>query len=235
MKFLQNKYSRIYYQLIDRAKSRTLTTYTEKHHIIPKSLGGSNETGNIVKLTAREHFICHMLLIKMTEGKDRTKMCFALKCVSEMCGHTTNSRTFERLRMMHSHNVRTYLSGYKHTEKTKENMRKSALTKSKPTNETRRKMSESHKGKLGTMTGKHHSENTKKLLSVHNQGENNPMFGRTHSDESKDKIRKTNLGRKHSQEMKDKCREILINKTMTCNKCNKTMSVPLFHRYHKNC
>ena len=40
--YLQNKYTKCYYNIIDRAKSRDLSkeTYTEKHHIIPKSLGG---------------------------------------------------------------------------------------------------------------------------------------------------------------------------------------------------
>jgi predicted DNA-binding protein YlxM (UPF0122 family) len=41
--------------------------YGEKHHIVPKSLGGSDSSDNIVKLTAREHFICHALLAEMYE------------------------------------------------------------------------------------------------------------------------------------------------------------------------
>ena len=62
--------------IIDRAKSRTLLAneYYEKHHIIPKSLGGTNEKENLVSLTAREHFICHLLLLKITEGKNYYKM-----------------------------------------------------------------------------------------------------------------------------------------------------------------
>jgi hypothetical protein len=63
--------------IIERAKSRVFLGYTEKHHIIPKSLGGSNEENNLVNLTAKEHYICHLLLIKMTEGKARTKMRYA--------------------------------------------------------------------------------------------------------------------------------------------------------------
>ena len=61
MKFTQNKYYKIYCNLTERAKSRELPkeTYIEKHHIIPRSLGGNNSKNNIVSLTAREHFICH--------------------------------------------------------------------------------------------------------------------------------------------------------------------------------
>ena len=36
--------------------------YYEKHHIIPKCVGGTNNDENLVLLTAREHYICHKLL-----------------------------------------------------------------------------------------------------------------------------------------------------------------------------
>lgn len=76
--YLQNKYTRWYNNIIDRAKLRNLTTYTEKHHIIPVSLGGTNNNDNLVVLTAREHYICHMLLTKMTVGKAKKSMTYAL-------------------------------------------------------------------------------------------------------------------------------------------------------------
>lgn len=78
--FITNKYYHYYYSIIDRAKSRVLPKdcYVEKHHINPKSLGGNNSKENIVQLTAREHFICHMLLVKMTSSNARYKMAFAL-------------------------------------------------------------------------------------------------------------------------------------------------------------
>ena len=37
----------------------------EKHHIIPSSLGGSNDIDNLVLLTPKEHFIAHFLLLKI--------------------------------------------------------------------------------------------------------------------------------------------------------------------------
>lgn len=57
--------------------------YYEKHHILPKSLWPEYSSlhknkWNQVTLTAREHFICHMLLVRMTSGKDRNKMSYAL-------------------------------------------------------------------------------------------------------------------------------------------------------------
>lgn len=58
-------YQRIYDQIIDRGKVRKLEGYKEKHHIVPKCLGGNNSRSNLVELTAREHFLCHWLLTRI--------------------------------------------------------------------------------------------------------------------------------------------------------------------------
>ena len=77
--YLQNKYTLWYYSIIQHAIERSkIETYTERHHIIPKSLGGTNNSDNLVRLTAREHFVCHYLLTKMTQGYERVKMLHAL-------------------------------------------------------------------------------------------------------------------------------------------------------------
>lgn len=63
MIFIDNKYTHWYYSIVNAAVSRaTPTYYTEKHHIVPRSLGGNNSASNLVKLTAKEHFVCHRLL-----------------------------------------------------------------------------------------------------------------------------------------------------------------------------
>lgn len=68
--FKENKYTKFYFQIIERSKEREVNGYVERHHILPKSLGGSNESKNIAVLTAREHYICHWLLTKMVKDKD---------------------------------------------------------------------------------------------------------------------------------------------------------------------
>ena len=75
--FKENKYTRWYYTIVTRAQARVVDCYTEKHHIIPKCLGGSNKKDNIAKLTPREHFVCHRLLTKMTDGAVHHKMVYA--------------------------------------------------------------------------------------------------------------------------------------------------------------
>jgi 5-methylcytosine-specific restriction endonuclease McrA len=53
--YLDNKYTKWYFNIIENRRVRDSNGYTEKHHIISKSLGGSNNSDNIVKLTTKEH------------------------------------------------------------------------------------------------------------------------------------------------------------------------------------
>jgi hypothetical protein len=79
----KNKYTKVYVNIIKLGIGRCehnkpipykkemafkLLGYAEGHHIIPVSICDVNEkrdTLNIVYLKAREHFLCHWLLIKM--------------------------------------------------------------------------------------------------------------------------------------------------------------------------
>jgi len=74
-----NKYEKWHEQIVQRAKDRVLNDYYERHHILPRSLGGLDIHENIVCLTAREHFICHWLLTKFTVGEERDKVLYALR------------------------------------------------------------------------------------------------------------------------------------------------------------
>jgi hypothetical protein len=58
-------YTTIYNNLIQRAASRLLDGYKERHHIIPRCLGGNDTKENLVDLTPEEHYIAHLLLIKI--------------------------------------------------------------------------------------------------------------------------------------------------------------------------
>jgi hypothetical protein len=105
---LTNKYSKTYFAITTNAAQRAIKGYTEVHHILPQSLGGSNSKENLVRLTAREHFICHWLLIKMTEGEDRSKMLYALNGMKaenkyqERYHTKITARVYEKYRTEHS-------------------------------------------------------------------------------------------------------------------------------------
>lgn len=110
-------YKNLYYAIVTNAINRPSTIgYFEKHHIIPKSLGGSDDSNNIVKLSAREHFICHYLLAKMYpyESSEWFKMNHALmimKSSSNRHDRYVNSRLYEALRTNFSKVMKKAQSG----------------------------------------------------------------------------------------------------------------------------
>lgn len=80
--FLDNKYKKIYFAIIENAKKQDRvydSEFHEYHHIIPRSIGGSDDDSNIVILSFREHFICHRLLVKFLTENNKAKMIWALQ------------------------------------------------------------------------------------------------------------------------------------------------------------
>lgn len=93
MNWLNNKYTNWYNRIIRNAQSRELDTYYEIHHIVPKSLGGTNQKSNLVKLTAKEHYVCHLLLMKMySDKKAKQKMASAFLYMSKVRNDHTKRR-----------------------------------------------------------------------------------------------------------------------------------------------
>jgi hypothetical protein len=179
----QNKYTKWYEQLVQSAVNRSLpkTTYTEKHHIIPKSMGGSDTAANLVDFTAREHYIAHLLLWQMTMApKWHNKMTMALHMMVNGSGY--GKQKLERSKyLMPSRLVEKYRL------------------------EWREHLSESMKGENNPFYGKTHSEETKELLRQRNaenkhirseklKGENNGMYGKQHTEETKQYLSKTSKG-----------------------------------------
>lgn len=93
----------IYLNLMNRAKLRNKPDgYCERHHILPKSVGGSDAEDNLVWLTAREHLIAHRLWVRFESDKiSRRKAQSALWAMVTMRGKDNagriipNSRVYE--------------------------------------------------------------------------------------------------------------------------------------------
>lgn len=113
--------------------------YCETHHIIPKSEGGLNEKDNLVVLTAREHYIAHLLLWKIYKDY---KMFNALQLMR--VGHNGNrnikfnSRLFSKTKEKGAKKISERMKGwakrigYQVSEETKEKLRKAATGKKHP-------------------------------------------------------------------------------------------------------
>jgi hypothetical protein len=150
-----NKYRRWYKQLIARARTRQLDDYSERHHVLPRSMGGGNESANLVRLTYREHFLAHWLLTKFTSGNDHTKMCYALfRMTASLRYRTITSRQYaiakkifgRKLSVIHKGNQ--YALGYKLTSAHKKKLHDSPKVYSV---EARAKMGASLRGKQHTL------------------------------------------------------------------------------------
>lgn len=145
-------YKRIYDQLIDRAKNRVLEGYKERHHIIPKCLGGTNKKENLADLTAEEHYLAHQLLVRIHPGE--RKLVFALNAMYiSKEGRKLTIREFGWIRRKVSEETRKMLLGTKASE------------------EAKKKMSEARKGKPSPLRGvtisDSHRENLKKARKKH--------------------------------------------------------------------
>lgn len=113
-------YKRIYNEIIENRRNNPIVGYGEKHHIIPKSLKGSDDYDNIVKLSAREHFICHLLLTKIHKN---TQQYFAvvrafvmmLWCKSDNQDRYVSSREYEHLKKEFS-KIQSQLTGNKNSQ-----------------------------------------------------------------------------------------------------------------------
>jgi hypothetical protein len=88
-------YKRIYEELTN---ADSIADYTELHHITPKCMGGSNDKDNLVRLTAREHYIAHKLLTKIYP--DNVKLLHAHSMMS--AGRTLKSFQYEDAKLSKS-------------------------------------------------------------------------------------------------------------------------------------
>ena len=105
----QMNYQIIYDNLINQAKNRLVDGYTEKHHILPKSMGGSNQAFNIVKLTAREHFLAHWLLFKIYKTPSMAKAFRLMLDVSKK----PHSKTYEIAKTIYAKSLSVFNLGDK--------------------------------------------------------------------------------------------------------------------------
>lgn len=121
-------YQKVYDDLIAKCQARqSIDGYKERHHIIPKSLGGSNESSNLVDLTAREHFVAHFLLAKLHGGNQWS----SIKRMRGNDGFYINSHLYEIARREVAKEVSKRMSGVPKTDEQRAKMSAAALGKKK--------------------------------------------------------------------------------------------------------
>lgn len=167
--------------------------YHERHHIVPRCMGGGNEEENLIDLYAREHFEAHRLLA--LENPKNEKLVYAWTCMAfvsrnDLERYRVTAEEYEEARIALSiANKGRYFGGN--------------VPGRKKSKEHRMKLSESNKGKHNMSGknnpnyGKHMSEESKNKMSnnrTNSSGKSNYMYGKHHTEKTKDKIRRANNG-----------------------------------------
>ena len=104
-------YEMIYEQLIQRGQQRgELEGYKERHHIIPRCMGGGDGEENLVELTPEEHYVAHQLLVKM--HPENHLLVYAAHCLSKITSASKNhwgasNKKYGWLRKRHSEMQKT--------------------------------------------------------------------------------------------------------------------------------
>jgi hypothetical protein len=93
-------YRKLYDNLISLRQVNKPSGYVERHHIIMRSLGGSDEASNMIPLTGREHWIAHLLLHKIHRRSETVHAChmMAMRCEERGIPFIKNSRMYEKIR-----------------------------------------------------------------------------------------------------------------------------------------
>lgn len=200
--FKQNKYLKWYENLVN---SNIITSdYYENHHVIPKSIIKNDFT---VKLTARQHYIAHLLLIKCIQDVYKKKMLYALTAMKiKTIKHIKfNSRLFEK---------------YKKEANISRSMNLTGIIRSE---ETRAKIKEKRKFQITT-------EETRMKMSLQRKG-------KKRLPESVEKTRQAHIGMKRSEETKQKMKDRkALLKPIECPHCHKFINSGNYHRWHgDNC
>jgi hypothetical protein len=247
-----NKYEKWYYQITSKAKkSRDLGL--ERHHILPRSLGGTEDISNIAFVTAREHFVCHWLLIKIYPiGDAHWKMLNALRMMraenpnQKRYNTKITSRVYAKLKQEYSLLQSAKTKGennpmfgdkfYRSEIGIQRQSESISGDKNGAKQElARKKISDSKIGKKRAPF----SQEWKDKLSQASKGENNSRYGALVSNDTRKKISEKMKGRTQSTETIQKKADAIRGSKREkkhCLHCNQMIAVNTFVRWHgDNC
>lgn len=206
-------YQKIYNNLIHRDITRA--GYVEKHHILPRCLGGSDSKENIVSLYPEEHFLAHLLLCKIYPGNQKLLYAAMNMTSGSMINNgKRNNKAYGWLRRQYAESM----SGDNNPARRNPNLQKEAAKKrvgQKRTSEAKarmslaqrgRKFTEEHKLKLSEAAKNRPPISDETRQKLKQRKPNSYWAGKTMSEETKSKMAKSQKGKTMSEEAKAKMR-----------------------------
>jgi hypothetical protein len=104
-------YKAHYQKLIEKASGRSLSGYYESHHVIPRCIGGTDDSSNLIKLTPEEHYLAHLLLVKIYPTNPRLASAAMM-----MCANRKGNKVYGWLRRRHAEAMSIHQSGDKNSQ-----------------------------------------------------------------------------------------------------------------------
>jgi len=115
-----------YDRLMETRKERILVSseYYERHHIIPKSMGGNDKNDNLIYLTPREHFIAHWLLWRIHQNREMALAFYTFCYLFNGHNHKgrpkiTSARGFQEAREVFSLSQKKRMTGVNNSNRSK--------------------------------------------------------------------------------------------------------------------
>ena len=183
--FPNSKYSKWYMNIVENACSKNRNkqnSYFENHHIFPKCMGGNNKKSNLVLLTAKEHFICHLLLVKIFPlgAKERHKLLHAfmlMKGENSSQIRYMNSNLYNHIKEEYAFYISKKYKGRKMSEEQKQKISqtlKSSYNSGKRvfSEETKQKISIKASTRKRKRFSKEARENISKAMKKYHQNKN---------------------------------------------------------------
>jgi hypothetical protein len=177
----QHHYQR-YQRFIGALKGQSVDGYVEVHHIVPRSLGGSDDASNLIRLTARQHYVAHWMLARAIGGSaaraffmmsnfgkygqvNSTTYQIARKEYAEQASKQLTMRpNIPAFTAEHRQKLSQAKKGRQLSEETRRKVGAARLG-SKLSEETRRRISEAKKGIATRGSGWTHSEETRNKMT----------------------------------------------------------------------
>lgn len=242
-------YRRHYDALIDRARRRKAEGFVERHHVVPKCLGGDDHHSNIVTLTPEEHYVAHQLLVKIHPG-DR-KLVYAAWAMThgkrrsnKKYGWLKRKRSEAQKGIKHSAEAREKISAAAKGRKMPDHVREILHASRRGTKNSPEHIKKSADGLRGkTKTPEHRAALSVARINMEYTPELREKLaanrGKKLNENQRAALLAATKGIKHSDEHRQKvsaAKKGKLQPIITCPHCQKEGGVSLMKRWHfDNC